>query len=99
TEASLPAVSANTLDAVFLDVDGDEDLDLVTHSFGPAAPVRLLTNDGTGVFTDATDSLLPSMPTSAGLALEVADFNGDEHLDLYIGNRGQNDRLLLRDPS
>ncbi|MEM9998114.1 MAG: T9SS type A sorting domain-containing protein [Bacteroidota bacterium] len=99
TAANLPASDATTLDATFLDVDGDDDLDLVTHSFGPAVPVRLFTNDGTGVFTDATDTLLPSMPTTDGLALEVADFNGDDRLDLYIGNRGQNDRLLLRDPS
>ncbi|MEM1055209.1 MAG: VCBS repeat-containing protein [Bacteroidota bacterium] len=99
TDTHLQASNANTLDATFLDVDGDDDLDLVTHSFGPAVPVRLLANDGTGVFTDATDGLLPAMPSTAGLALEVADFNGDKHLDLYIGNRGQSDRLLLRDAS
>ncbi|MEM6785677.1 MAG: T9SS type A sorting domain-containing protein [Bacteroidota bacterium] len=97
TGTSLPASTATNLDAVFVDADGDDDLDLLTHGVGQTVPVRLLTNDGAGVFTDATGALLPSMPTADGLALEVADFDSDDHPDVFIGNRGQVDRLLLRD--
>ncbi|MEL6703813.1 MAG: T9SS type A sorting domain-containing protein [Bacteroidota bacterium] len=99
TAANLPASAATNLDAKFLDVDGDGDLDLIAHGVGQTVPVRLYTNDGAGVFIDATDALLPALPTADGLALEVADFDGDKRLDLFIGNRGQVDRLLLRDPN
>ena len=69
--------------AVFADVDGDGDLDLlVTAMEGASAYYR---NNGMGVFEEKTEEV--------GLASELygttqalADVDGDGDLDLYVGN-------------
>jgi hypothetical protein len=69
--------------AVFADVDGDGDLDLLVGFMGAGASLFL--NDGRGVFTDAT--------AASGLAQQfaahtfaLADVDGDADLDLYVAN-------------
>ncbi len=69
--------------AVFADVDGDGDLDLLVSTLGGG--VALFLNDGHGVFTERT--------TEAGLAshagsmtMTLTDVDGDGHLDLYVAN-------------
>jgi hypothetical protein len=63
------------------DVDGDGDTDIISTCFG-SNNLRLLINDGTGVF-----SLAPSFDTtfSGEWALAAADMNNDGLLDLVIG--------------
>lgn len=69
--------------AVFADVDGDGDLDLLVN--GVARGTRLFLNDGQGLFREFTDeSGLRSRFGSTSLAL--ADVNGDGRLDLYVVN-------------
>lgn len=69
--------------AVFADVDGDGDLDLLVTALG--GPNALFLNDGTGHFTELT--------AEAGLAsdrgsttMTLADVDGDGDLDLYVAN-------------
>lgn len=93
TSTSLPQESGASTDAVFSDVEGDSDPDLfLTEGNGK---VKLLINDGNGVFTDETSARLPAMEDFSIKALAGdMDFDGDE--DLVVANAGQ-DRLLIND--
>jgi hypothetical protein len=65
-------------------VDGDGDLDLVfgNVAFGGAVPQsRLLLNDGSGRFQDATGDRLPAI-MAAAMDAELVDVDGDRDLDL-----------------
>lgn len=81
------------LGALFIDVDGDGDLDLyIARGGGGDVQERsdllqdvLLLNDGNGNFSLANDRL-PDMPTSTK-AIAAFDFDGDGDLDLFIGGR------------
>ena len=92
----LPREASSTLAVAAGDVDGDGDVDLVIGNLGQD---RLLLNDGTGVFVDATLGRLPlrNAPTNA---LALCDVDGDVDLDLVVvGARtapfAQQARLLL----
>jgi len=63
------------------DVDRDDDPDLMLAIRD--GPVRLFTNDGSGVFTDATEIRLPPTVTQMR-ELQLADFDGDRDLDLLL---------------
>lgn len=100
TAQRIPDDSLITLDAKFADLDGDGDLDLVTGAWGA---VRVLTNDGRGRFTDVTLTALgraEDVPGSS-ITIELADFNGDRRLDIFVGqlanqnNPQSYDRLFL----
>ncbi|HVY72057.1 MAG TPA: CRTAC1 family protein, partial [Verrucomicrobiae bacterium] len=65
--------------AVFADLDGDGDLDLLVN--GIAAGTRLFLNDGKGRFTEVLDSGLSRTASATSMAL--ADIDGDGDLDLY----------------
>ena len=79
-------------DAVFLDVDGDQDQDLYVVSGGyndyspkdPALQDRLYINDGQGKFSlsDGLPSMLVSKSTVA-----ASDFDHDGDIDLFVGGR------------
>ncbi|MSU34734.1 MAG: hypothetical protein EXS36_06405 [Pedosphaera sp.] len=68
--------------AVFADVDGDGDLDLLVNSIGGGT--RLFMNGGRGDFTEDTRTGLVRKYGSTSMAL--ADMNGDGLLDLYVAN-------------
>ncbi|MFQ5705232.1 MAG: FG-GAP-like repeat-containing protein [Gemmatimonadales bacterium] len=69
--------------AVFADVDGDGDLDLLTTATG--GPNALYLNDGTGRFSERTvEAGLES--DRASTTMTLADVDGDGDLDLYVAN-------------
>jgi hypothetical protein len=68
--------------AVFADIDGDGDLDLLVNSIGGGT--RLFRNDGHGHFEEITDTRLVRRFGSTSMAL--ADIDGDGDLDLFVAN-------------
>ncbi len=103
TEARLGREDRLTLDAQFADLDGDGDLDLVQ---GNGGSVRVYLNGGAGRFIDATETAFGTRTDIPGLSIsiELADFNGDGRIDIFVGqlanpNAPQSfDRLFLARP-
>jgi hypothetical protein len=93
TATSLPAVALGR--PLFADFDGDADVDFVASS---TSGLQLLLNNGSGVFTFATASGLPSLASVAALRCGDADADGDQDLliaaaagsplQLWINNGG-----------
>ena len=70
-----------TTGAVFADVDGDGDLDLIVGTLG--GPLKLWLNDGKGRFADGT----AASGLTGGYAvttMTLADVDGNGTLDLYV---------------
>jgi hypothetical protein len=86
------------------DIDGNGYPDLVFANFEEKNRLYLnygdLDNDGFVNFIDATDSLLPDQKsTDNSRDVCLADFDGDEDLDLFVLNDRGRDRLFFYDSS
>jgi len=105
TRERLPEDRDSSFDGDFVDVDGDRDLDILTANLDDItgrrfhAPYRVYLNNGQGIFEESTSAVFPSGVTGNGFDIEVADFNGDNHIDLYLSSRGGPDRLLFWKPN
>ena len=77
------------------DVTGDGNADLVVGSLAgdDDNALSLLTNDGTGAFNDPVQ-LVDGMTAGFVEAMDVGDTDGDGDLDLVVGDRGDNRRIL-----
>ncbi|AWX44062.1 hypothetical protein HME9304_01062 [Flagellimonas maritima] len=77
--------------SVFLDVDGDNDMDLIVGSGGNIPQDsknytnRIYINDGNGTFSKSTHNL-KSLETNVSV-IAPFDFDGDGDEDLFIGSR------------
>ena len=85
--------ASETLGALMVDVDGDNDLDLYLASGGTEVSEgdaslrdRLFINDGKGRLTLASDEALPDLRISSGPVV-AADYDKDGDLDLFVGGR------------
>ena len=82
-EAGVAAAGRFSTGAVFADIDGDHDLDLLVTAMG-GPNVRFI-NDGTGRFEES-DIAGDGVSTFGSTTMALADVDGDDDLDLYIGN-------------
>jgi hypothetical protein len=98
TDARLPRDGNLTVDADFVDLDADGDLDLVLGNSMREGAVgerfSVYLNDSTGVFENAR-WVLPRTIVGNGFDIEAADFNSDGRLDLYFCSRIGLDRLVF----
>src|SRR3989441_6855163 len=83
TAAGVAMPVRHSTGAVFADVDGDGDLDLLVSTLGGG--VALFINDGHGVFTERTVQAGLGAP-SGSMTMTLTDVDGDGHLDLYVAN-------------
>jgi hypothetical protein len=81
----------SSVNAVWGDYDNDGDLDLYLSNVGTDAS-KLLRNDGSGVFSNATSAPLGNTGTGAGVAW--GDYDNDGDLDLYLANWGTSNKLF-----
>ncbi len=89
TDTNFPIAHHSSYGMELCDVDGDMDLDLVigngsSEFFGIPDQNRLYLNDGTGSYTEVTDTHLPK---SSELTYTVSsgDVDGDGDIDLMFG--------------
>lgn len=80
-KAGVACPNLDATGAVFADIDGDGDLDLIIDSIGGGTHVFF--NDGRGHFSPSPQILNPGR---GGMSLALADTTGRGSLDLYIAN-------------
>lgn len=85
TSQRLPKDEDHTIDAIFEDVNNDKIPDLILGNvFG--GPIKAFTNNGKGVFSDATETIFGKKIIDA-LGVIAADFDGDGLNEIYFCDR------------
>jgi hypothetical protein len=95
TASHLPQENDQTQGIALADVDGDQDLDMVVGNEVP--PNRLLINDGSGRFSDASERLDLPVPLHTRQVLAF-DATGDGRTDIVYCNLTSNGGDWEKDP-
>jgi hypothetical protein len=95
TASNLPQENDQTQGIVLADVDNDQDLDMVVGNEVP--PNRLLINDGSGRFSDASERLDLPVPLHTRQVLAF-DATGDGRSDIVYCNLTSNGGAWEKDP-
>jgi hypothetical protein len=90
----LPAITSDTFDADFADIDKDGDPDLLVGNYHGG--IHVLINNGSGFFTDQSPLWISNNFLPEVSDLEIADYNDDGLLDVYIAVHGGSDQLLFQ---
>jgi hypothetical protein len=100
TSGRLPAFG-NNYEFEAMDVDGDDDVDLVTINDAPQPPLseHLFLNDGRGTFKDVTAAQWPASenPGFDDNMVAFLDADSDGDADLLVGSLDGEDRLMIND--
>ncbi|MGE0709204.1 MAG: FG-GAP repeat domain-containing protein [Planctomycetota bacterium] len=83
---TIPVKFDDSLDATFLDVNGDGHKDIFVANFGTRP--TLLVNDGTGKFLNQTDVYVPATLSTYATSVAQGDLDKDGDVDLFLGNEG-----------
>lgn len=102
TTERLPLIGdiEETRDVELADLNNDQALDIyfanVGFEPGSDATNRLLLNDGSGVFSDSTNTHLPPLNSNT-TAAEIKDLNGDDAPDIITGSYNGGLNILIND--
>jgi len=85
---------SQTTSVVLGDLNGDGALDIVTGNY--EQPNRVYLNDGSGNFP-AGGEQLPGLANRLTRSIAVGDLNGDDALDIVVGDDGQQNVIYFND--
>lgn len=94
TADRLPSITTDTFAAAFSDLDGDGDPDIVVGNYNGG--IRVLINNGSGFYSDETESWIPGDYFPLVTDIAIADYNSDGLPDMYIATRESHDQLLIQ---
>ena len=86
------------MDGDLIDIDQDGDLDLISGNGtlrGTNHGLTIALNNGSGKMVDQSDSMIGERISSLVIDVEVADFNGDGIMDIYLCCFRSPDHILI----